>query len=216
MNARKFVMILLIFIIVAGAVVFKLRSDKSKMVFADHVEDIAFTIDGKDISFREIAFYLAYEELEVEKQALVYDPDNTAVYWNMHTNGIFIRLEARNAARDMAIHDYLLSMLAQEKQIELTSEDEETVKSRTSDFVEELGEEQLSKLGVSKEDLLASIRTVAMAQRYQTIQSQEDGLDYSDYSFDANEYDAILNAHTVKFDEDLWDRLDFGNIILEH
>ena len=38
-------------------------------------------VDGEQVTLREMAFYIAYEEGSMEDAAIIYNPDNTDEYW---------------------------------------------------------------------------------------------------------------------------------------
>ena len=97
--------ILAVLAVIAGVYAYNYHDMKQNIVYNEHLEDVAVTVNGKELTLRDMAFYVAYEEMNVEKQALVYDSDNPNKYWNIHTNGEFVRVTARKAAMSMAIHD---------------------------------------------------------------------------------------------------------------
>ncbi len=95
--------ILAVLAVIAGVYAYNYHDMKQNIVYNEHLEDVAVTVNGKELTLRDMAFYVAYEEMNVEKQALVYDSDNPNKYWNIHTNGEFVRVAARKAAMSMAI-----------------------------------------------------------------------------------------------------------------
>jgi hypothetical protein len=60
------------------------------------------------------------------------------------------------------------------------------------------------------------MRKIAYAQRMQTIYAEENGKAYEDYDFSAEAYEELLAAQKYKIRENIWKRLGFGNITLEH
>ena len=89
--------ILAVLAVIAGVYAYNYHDMKQNIVYNEHLEDVAVNVNGKELTLRDMAFYVAYEEMNVEKQALVYDSDNPNKYWNIHTNGEFVR--SRNSAK---------------------------------------------------------------------------------------------------------------------
>ena len=117
---------------------------------------------------------------------------------------------------DMAVHDILFNMLAEEENVTLTSQEEATVETTAQDFWDDLTEEQQERIAVTEEDIQETMRQIAVAQKYQTSLSEKNEIDYEKYAFDGDAYKAILNDHTYKSNDQIWGLLDFGNIVLEH
>ena len=58
---------------------------------------------------------------------------------------------------------------------------------------------------------------IAMAEKYQAVVSEEENILYDNLDAEAQTYQNLfLVDHEVKVDEDLWEKVDFGNVILEH
>ena len=54
-----------------------------------------------------LAFYVGYEEYQIQQEALVYDLDDPNRYWSMRVEGGFMNAVARKNAMQMALHDEL-------------------------------------------------------------------------------------------------------------
>ena len=99
------------------------RKNREDIVYPESLDLVVATVEGEDITLREFALYVAYQEAEVQKQAEVYEPDDTRKYWNIHTDGVFISQAARNEAMSMAIHDELFYQMAVELELTLTEDE---------------------------------------------------------------------------------------------
>ena len=62
----------------------------------------------------------------------------------------------------------------------------------------------------------ASMRKMALAQKYQSILAEMEQVDYEDYSIGGTEYEKLLTQHTCELDETTWDRVPFGSITVDH
>ena len=121
--------ILAVLAVIAGVYAYNYHDMKQNIVYNEHLEDVAVNVNGKELTLRDMAFYVAYEEMNVEKQALVYDSDNPNKYWNIHTNGEFVRVAARKAAMSMAIHDEIFYEMAKKESITLTDDEKAALKN---------------------------------------------------------------------------------------
>ena len=100
-----------------------LLNKRIKMLECDGYEFLMYDTwyeKAEEITLREFALYVAHQEMEVQKQANVYDPQDTRKYWNVHTDGVYISHAARNEAMSMAIHDEVFYQIAIELQLQLS------------------------------------------------------------------------------------------------
>lgn len=189
---------------------------KKDLVFSEETDKVVLTVDGQDLTLGDIAFYVAFEELKVEKQALVYDYYNPRAYWKMHTDGTFVKEAAQQAVIEMAVHDEIFARMAEEEGVELSEEEEELLVSRQSDFWSDLTEEQREKLGVTEEEIKLQIRKAALAEKYQNIIAEQNNSDYAGYGVGELPYETLLEEHEYKVHENIWERIGFGDVILTH
>lgn len=190
---------------------------KKMLVFRDNLDKTVVTVDGKELSLKEIAFYIAYEETTIEEQAYIYDPEDTNSYWNLHIDGQFIRVAGKQAALDMAIHDQIFCELARKEGLEFSEEDKKVLNNKEMDFWSDLSDEQKENLGVSEEQIMETMTQVALAEKYQNFLAEQSGNDsYDSYSISGEEYEKILKEHSFKVKEKVWDKINFGNIVVDH
>lgn len=205
-----FLVIILVFIAL------RTGEQKQYLNFAKSLDRTAAVVDGEELTLRDLAFYIAFEEQQVEKDAYIYNPENTIEYWNLYSNGIYIRKAAKQAALDMAIHDRIFYAMACEEGIELDEQEEKRLANYQYDFWSDLEEEQIAWLGVSREVLNESLRKLAIAEKYQFIYAQIQNDDAEEYSFEAEKYRELLENHEVEVIEETWDYVRFGFITVHH
>lgn len=173
-------------------------------------------MDGEQVTLREMAFYIAYEEGSMEDAAIIYNPDNTDEYWRLYTNHTFLREQAKQTVVDMTVHDTLFAQMAAEEGIVLSEAEEQYLANEQQDFWSDLTEEQRESLSVSEDTLDETMRKMALAQKYQSILAEMEQVDYEDYSIGGTEYEKLLAQHTCELDETTWDRVPFGSITVDH
>ncbi len=216
---QKIKKVLVVSIIAAVFIVIWVMSYDSKkmLVFRDSLDKVVVTVDGKDLTIKEIAFYVAYEETTIEEQAYVYDPEDTGAYWKLHIDGQFIRVAGKQAALDMAIHDEIFYELAQKEGLTLSEEEQVALNNKESDFWSDLTDEQKEKLGVTEDQIKETITHLALAEKYQNFLAEQSVDDsYDSYSISGENYQKILDEHSVKVRDKVWDKIDFGSIVVNH
>lgn len=190
---------------------------KKSLVYQDSLDMIAVEVNGTSLTLADVAFYVYYEEAQVDEQAVVYDPDDPNKYWNTYTDGQFIKLSARNAAIQMAIHDEIFYQMAMKEQITLSEEEVSFLANKQVDVWSDMTEEGKEKrLGVSKDQIDQTLEKMAYAQKYQTIYALSFNASYEDYNFGAEEYEALLEEQDYKIHKDVWERITFGKVTLNY
>ena len=105
----RFTIILVLILIVVIAFSFQSKEKKEYLVYNEALDKTAVTVDDVSLTLKDIAFYVAYEEKTVQEQAILYNPDNPRQYWNVYTDGQFVKLTAKQAAR--SFHGLLYDLL---------------------------------------------------------------------------------------------------------
>lgn len=218
-NPRKYLLTITLgfAVIIVGYYSFQRNENRRELEYRECLDQEAVQVNGNRLTFRDAAVYIAYEEREVESQALVYNDENSNQYWNIHTDGEFVRVAARNAVIQMMIHDEIFYQMAREEHIELTEEEQKLADNSFYDFWSDLVEEEkVSRLGVNRQDVQATMERMAIAQKYQEIYAAIQGEEAGAYDFAEKSYETLLEDNTYKVNEKVWERLQFGNITLVH
>ena len=164
---------------------------------------------------REFAVYVAHQEAEVERQAIVYNPDDTKQYWGLHTNGKFIKHAARDAAVSMAIHDEVFFKIFEEWELTLTSEEQQILDNDVYDLWCDLTEdEKVERLGITEEDCYNAMYKIACAQKAQMLYASMENLPEEEFDFSSEHFLELLEAYEYKVEDSILKRLDFGNITI--
>lgn len=212
----RFTAVLVVLVIILGTASYREQGKRQKLSFPESLDLVVVTVDGKPVTLREMAFYIAYEEGNMEDAAIIYNPDNTDEYWRLYTNHTFLREQAKQTVVDMTIHDTLFSQMAAKEGVVLSEAEEQYLANEQQDFWSDLTEEQRERLSVSEETLDETMRKMALAQKYQSILAEMEQVDYEDYSIGGMEYEKLLAQHTCELDETTWDRVPFGSITVDH
>ena len=210
------VILLAILLAMAGYSYWK-GSLRQKIIYPESLDKVAALVNGKELTLRELAFYVAYEEEEVERQAFIYNPQDTNEYWNLHANNTYIRVAARNAAIQMAIHDELFYQMARQEELALSEEEELSLAEHVNEFWTELKDYgKVERLGVEQEDIEETMRRIAYSQKMQYVYAQTQGMESVDYDFYADAYLEYLKTQDYFISEPVWGSVDFGNVTYTH
>ena len=203
--------------IITGVYAYNVGQRRQDINYPEALDEVVAYVDDQAITLKDFAFYVAFEEMNVEEQAYVYEPGNTSKYWNLHIDGEFVRIAARNSAVDMAIHDRIFYDMALEDGVELDDEEMQFLINSQQDFLSDISDYGgIEKLGVDEEVICSSMEKAALAQKYQEVYAELNGKEISDYDFSAEGYKALLADTDYKINKEVLERLDFGNITLEH
>lgn len=214
-SRKKYLVTLVLFVVVLalGAYSYKHGRGMKSIDYALSVDVEVARVNNTHLTLRDMAFYVAFEEAEVNKQALIYYPENPAKYWNVHTEGLYIRNAARNAAMQMAIHDELFYQMAVEEELSLNEEEEAILASAIEDRWADIKDVDADiKLGINKKDIERTVRKIALAEKMQACYAQLQHYDYEDWNYAADTYKAFLEKQDVRIEKELWKRVPFGNI----
>lgn len=211
---RGRVFILLIICLLAFALSGCSTARQQTVIFADHLADEAVTIDDKDYTLEDMAFYVSYLEDIVQDAAYVYNPEDTNAFWNLHMNKNFLRVMTREEAMNMAIHDFIYLEKARALNMELSDDEIAYADSRMDDFWMDLPESAHEKLGVDYEVIRQQVRNLALSQKAQELEAQIAQVDYEDLNMSGYSYKKELEKHKVRINRSIWDGLAFGRVTL--
>ncbi len=113
----RFTAVLVVLVIVLGTASYREQGKRQKLSFPESLDLVVVAVDGEQVTLREMAFYIAYEEGSMEDAAIIYNPDNTDEYWRLYTNHTFLREQAKQTVVDMTIHDTLFWQMATAEKI---------------------------------------------------------------------------------------------------
>ncbi|MBP5265830.1 MAG: hypothetical protein J6Z06_03295 [Lachnospiraceae bacterium] len=185
--------------------------------YAENLDTVAVTVDGEDITLRDMYFYVLYEERVVEDAAVIYDESQTRRFWNVHTNSSFVQEEAKENIMGMAVHDAVFYRMARDWQMVLTSDEKATLEHRRDDFWADLYDVQWDTLPVSYDEINVAMKHAALAQKaQQRLTDETDGASYAGYNWDGADYKRMMQDHTVKINKKVWNRVIIGNVSLRH
>ncbi len=208
--------VLLVLAVLTGMEFVRTIETRQDLVYAESLEMVAVTIDDKELTLSDVAFYVAYQEKTVQQDAVIYDPEKPHKYWNAHTNGEFVRVVAEEAVVDMAVHDEIFYQLALAEEIVLDEREEEYLANEIYDFCSDVTEEQLEKVGMAPADVVLAMSKIALANKYQSILAQMENVEYTEYDYTGSVYADFIAGYEIVVNESVWDRISVGNITVNN
>lgn len=204
-------------VIISGWYALVHSNSRDQIKYKEHLDDVCAVVNGEEITLREASYYVAYQELKVEEQAVVYNADNTGKYWNAHVDGKFIRVEARESIEDMIVHDEIFYQMAKEEGLKLSDEELQAFENNAMDLVFDIEDYNgLEDMGVTEDDIKDSMKKAALAQKYQYIYAEINGDKAEEYDFSGKKYKEILEKNDYDLKDSLWEKVPLGSVILEH
>lgn len=194
------------------------KETKSEFKVKEHLNDVILTINDSEFTLEDIGYYIANGEAAVEAQALVYSPDDPQKYWNKHTNGIFIKVQAKENVMDNFLRDSLLAVAAKEKNILLSDDEKQQCQAAAESAYEQLNSYQCEGAGITVEALAKAMQNAYLGEKYVEYRLENDGTsDYTteDWQLDGLCYNGLMSEYKIKINNKIWDKVDFGNITIE-
>lgn len=213
----KVTIVLFVITIIMAIVAYDTRISREDLIYYESLDMVVATVEGEEITLRDFAVYVAHQEAQVQEQAIIYDPEDTRKYWNVHTDGTYISHAARNEAMSMAIHDTLFYQLSLDLNITFSEEELKILDNDVEDFWQDLLDEgKVERLGISRDDVYQTMYQIACAQKAQMIYAQMNSVDYEDFDFYEEEFLIFLEDYEYKVDDSVLNRIDFGDVTLVH
>ena len=182
-----------------------------------NLQEVVATVDEEDLTFEDLGFYILFQERRVEQEAEVYNKDRTSDFWNIHTNGFFLKAQAKEAVIQMAIHDRIFYREAVKNGIVISSDEKQLLENARTDFWSDLYDSQLERIPGTYESVNETMRQIAYAEKYQARLAEEMETTYGGLNWSGYDYQQIRdNEHKVKIYDRVWRRVILGEITLNH
>ncbi len=203
---------------VAMAIWQKMKKENEWLDYPESLDMVAVEVNGQPLTLRDMAFYIAYDEQVVEEQAQMYDEEDSTRYWNLYINHDgFVRLTAKKATMEKAIHDEIFYRMALEENVNLEEEDEEELNSAQMLFWNSIMfGDKMERMGVTEETLNNSIRKVALAQKYQRQYAERQNGTMEEYDSTGEKYLKMREQNQISVKDEVWDKVHYGDVSLDH
>lgn len=220
--------VLAVFVVIGfliGVILFVKKLNRFE--YKDHLDEVVITVDQRNITLREFGFYVYQIEGYAQEQALVYNPDNPAEWWNTHfssgPDSQFVCDYAKDVAVNLCIADEIFYKEAIKQGLELNEDGEEKVNKDTGEMFEKMDSIQLDSTGLDEKIISEITRKQLLSATYaeflvNTVDlSEYDEDPYKLINWDGAYYqEEILPNHTVQTNDELLDKITFGKITVNY
>ena len=216
---------ILIFVLVLFSFItaFTMYHLKTVFVYEDDLAEPIVTIDGTVVTLKEISYYIMEVENIGDEFARVYNPDNPIEYWGLYmneeTSAGYVSDLARTAALDYCIRDNIYYLEAVRAGVELTDEEQESVRTDAEDYYAQMTERQRKVTQLVTEDLELIIEKVTLTQKYMIQLSLQEDASILEavalhYDVGGDYYESLKDSYAIKVNEKIWDQVHPGHITI--
>lgn len=195
----------------------------NKFVYEEHLDDTVITVDGAQVSLRELGYYIYYVEEKIDKQARLYNPEDPLDYWNTYFNsgleGGYISEMAEDTILGSCVCDLIYEKMALEKGYKLTPEEKKAAAEGAKAVISSMKDEQIATTGLTEEVVTEILERKALVLKFAKEYFEEvDFTGYSGYreelvSYAGDYYQKeILPSHEVVYEYDIITELHIGRI----
>lgn len=185
---------------------------KKEVLPADNKEEVILTIDDREITLGDLAYYIYSVEQLVQQQAYVYDKDDPTLYWKLYTNGKFLKLLAKDMCLERAERDFILAAEADNKGIKLSEEQTEGARDFAEETFSDIDSTIINRLGLTQDMLTETILRAQLAEYYAKTIVEKESLAEDDLKVGGSYYNALKDKHNIEVKEDEWEEVEFGKI----
>lgn len=191
--------------------------------YADHLDETVITVDERSITLREFGYYIFRVEAYIQKQALIYDPEDPLHWWHIHfdagEDSQFVSDYAKTFAINLCIAEEIYSREAVNRGMTLDENEEDLMTDDAMEMLDNMDQKQMNSTGLKKEMVIELSRKHALATKYAGWLA--DNTDLSAYpdepaklvDWDGAYYrEKVLPWHSVVTNDDLLDKISLGTI----
>ena len=191
--------------------------------YADHLDETVITVDKNNITLREFGYYVFRVEAFIQKQALIYDPDDPVHWWHIHfdagEDSQFVSDYAKTFAISLCIAEEIYCREALSRGMALDENEEDLMIDDAMEMLDNMDAEQMAATGLDKDMVLELSRKHALASKYAAWLAEN--ADLAAYPGEAAKLvdwdgayyrEVILPKHSVVTNDRLLDKITLGTI----
>ncbi|MBP5653760.1 MAG: hypothetical protein J6X17_10165 [Lachnospiraceae bacterium] len=191
--------------------------------YTDHLDETVITVDEKSITLREFGYYIFRVEAFIQKQALIYDPEDPVHWWHIHfdagEDSQFVSDYAKTFAVSLCIAEEIYFREALSRGMTLDENEEDMMIDDAMEMLENMEADQMAATGLDKEMVLELSRKHALASKYAAwLAGSADLTAYQEEPAELVDWDGayyrevILPAHTTLTNDRILDKISLGTI----
>lgn len=203
------------------------RRHNNRFVYEQHLDDTIITVDDRQVSLRQLGYYVYHVESQIDKQARIYNPEDPLDYWNTYFNsgveGSYISEMARDAVLGTCVCDLIYEQMAKEQGYGLTAEEKNAAKEQAEILYAKLNQKQREKIGLTKELAEDVLERKALVVKFAADYFEKvEFTGYSGYREELVSYagdyyqEEILPLHKVEYNKRLVRELGIGRVTTDY
>lgn len=203
------------------------QKKKNKFVYEESLDEVVITVDERQVTLRQLSYYVYYVEREIDKQARIYNREDPLDYWNTYFNsGLkagYISEMAEDAILGSCVCDMIYEQMAIDSGYELTSEEKEETGQQAERIYATLSQMQKDRTGLTTEIIDQVLQRKALVVKFAS--EYFESVDFSGYSgyreelvSYAGEYyqKEILPLHDVNYNQNIVAEWKIGRVTTDY
>ncbi len=199
------------------------RKQQNKFVYEEHLEDVVITVNDRQVTLRQLSYYVYDVETKIDKQARIYNPEDPLAYWNTYfnsgTEGGYISDMAFDAVLGSCVCDMIYEDMAGQNGYELTAEEKREAAKQAEILYAKMSEAQRQKTGLTPELFAEALERKLLVVKFAAEYFEE--VDFSGYSgyreelvSYAGDYynNEILPQHEVEYNNAVVKEIKVGRV----
>ena len=221
------------FVIVMIAVVFQKQAQRKAELEADRLPSpdtviITMEHDGEitEVDFKDLIYYIRKLELDGEKRALAYDPENSTRYWNLYLdddNGKtgYVSDIAAATVTDSCIRDVIFADLADKEGFEADPDSVSDAAYDAGELYDDIPEDIKIKLGITEDMINASIQRELLAHLYVLKLAEDDVINnrasssvqaVEQYDIGGEYYRRVMKEYVITVNTEAWEEYNLYSL----
>lgn len=171
--------------------------------------------DTVSIDMQEMAYYIINVEGNINDMAYQYNSKSPAKFWNLKVETTYtMRDYAKDLAMDSCVRDNIYYIEALKNGMELTEEEKKLASENAYAIMKNLTGRQMELSDFTYEVLYGIETKLFIASKYADSLS-ENGYDKAELELEGSYYNELRSAYDVLVNEELWDKVELGNLSIE-
>ncbi len=219
----KIICIICIFAALIAFLVIYYGHKQESFVYEEHLQENVLTVtDGQDterkvaVNLQEMTYYVINVEGDIRNMAMQYNGDNPEAYWLVKIKATYTMKDyAKDLAFDSCVRDNIYYLEALKAGVELTDEERKQAKDDAKAIMEGISSKALGASDFTVEVLYNIEEKLYLASKYVDMLARE-GHSMEELELEGSFYEELLREYSLETNNELWDKVKFGNITIEN
>ncbi|MBP9997207.1 MAG: hypothetical protein KBT19_08110 [Lachnospiraceae bacterium] len=209
---------LLALAIIASCYVTSERKKASKnYTYSEHLDETVMTINGTDITLKEMSYYIARSEEIIQDMAVKYNPADPMDFWKTHfsagTDSQFTDAYAKSQAEEMCIYCMIMDNEANQNGLALSEDDKQLAADEAEQMFGQLSKGALDNTRLDLETICKLKEKEQVARNYVLLLADTKNISADELDYHGDYYlNTIRPAYDVQINGAVWNPVKLGKI----